>query len=265
LDGHRDHGPERNFFQLEGCGSVFALLHLRDNLLVSGADDATVRVWDIDRGTELCTKIGHMGYGEEIGEPGVGWKLSERFASVLSLCHLGQDGRQFASCSYDRTIVIWDASSPDNLQVLRRWKAHGNGTVSISYAGKGLVATCSGDKTVKIWNYETGELQGKTDTRGIANDSCMIDDETILIAGGDATIRVYNWKKGENKQKFYAHDMTLQNCAPVFWSRKDRANWTEVPIMYLNLKFLEGEADARAALNTMRKVLYNALHYSPLG
>ena len=38
----------RNFFQLEGCGSIWCLLHLRQNLLVSGSDDATVRLWDIE-------------------------------------------------------------------------------------------------------------------------------------------------------------------------------------------------------------------------
>ena len=31
--------------------------------------------------------------------------------------------------------------------------------------------------------------------RGIASDACMIDDDTIFIAGGDATIRIYNWKE----------------------------------------------------------------------
>jgi WD40 repeat protein len=37
----------RNFFQLEGCGSIFSVLHLRQNILASGSDDSTVRLWDI--------------------------------------------------------------------------------------------------------------------------------------------------------------------------------------------------------------------------
>lgn len=266
MTGHRDAGPERSFFQLEGCGAIWCFLHLRDNLIVSGSDDATVRCWDIDTGSSLCTKIGHMGYGEDIGEPGIGWKLSERFATVLKMCHLGKDGRQFATCSYDRTVVIWDASSPTDLQVLRRWKAHGNGILSVCYAGKGIIATCSGDKTVKIWDWTTAEMLGETKTRGIASDACMVDEDRIFIAGGDATIRIYNWKQDKDEKQFYAHDMTLQGCAPVCKSRRDDPkNWTKDPIMYLNLKYPENEADSKAALETMRKVLYNALHYTSLG
>jgi len=265
--GHKKEGPERNFFQLEGCGSIWCLLHLRNNLLASGSDDCTVRLWDIDRGNCLSVKIGHMGYGEDIGEPGVGWKLSERFATVTKMCHLGKDGLEFASCSYDRTVVIWTVTNGSQLEVLKRFKAHENGILGLGYAGKEVIVTCSGDKTVKLWNWTLEEptLLCEIPTRGIASDACMIDDDTIFIAGGDATIRIYNWKEERDVKQFYAHDMTLQCCVPI--SRQDawqEANWTQVPIMYQNVTYPENEEDSRAALNQMRKVLYNALNYSEI-
>ena len=40
-----------------------------------------------------------------------------------------------------------------------------------------------------------GFMFGVERIRGIASDACMIDDDTIFIAGGDATIRIYNWKE----------------------------------------------------------------------
>ena len=91
-----------------------------------------------------------------------------------------------------RTVVIWDAS--EGLEVLRRFKAHENGILGLAY-GFGRLITCSGDKTVKLWDLESGRLELEIATRGIACDACMIDAETLLIAGGDATIRVQNWKK----------------------------------------------------------------------
>ncbi|CAK9051820.1 F-box/WD repeat-containing protein lin-23 (Abnormal cell lineage protein 23) [Durusdinium trenchii] len=232
--------------------------------MASGSDDCTVRLWDVDRGKCLSTVIGHRGYGEEIGEPGVGWKLSERFATVIKLCHLGQDGLQFASCSYDRTVVIWDASEPSDLKVLRCFKAHGNGILGLAYAGEEKIVTCSGDKSVKIWDLSADPPELKCDiaTRGIASDACMVDEETVLIAGGDATIRVYNWQQDKEVKQFYAHDMTLQCCTPFFQHQNDPQNWTEKPIMYQNVTYPQNEEDSKAALEQMRRVLYNALHYS---
>lgn len=262
--GHKEGGPDKNFFQLEGCGAIFSLLHLRQNLLASGSDDSTVRLWDIDTGKCLSVEIGHQGYREDVGEPGVGWTLSERFATVTKMCHLGKDGLQFASCSYDRTVVIWNVAPGSQLQVLKNFKAHENGIVGIGYAGKNIIATCSGDKTVKIWKLEEPEplLLCKLTTRGIASDVCMIDDATVFIAGGDATIRIYNWKEERDVTQFYAHDITLQCCVPVRRADVDPELWTEVPIMYQNVTYPENEEDSRAALEQMRKVLYNALHYS---
>lgn len=265
--GHKEVGPDKNFFQLEGCGSIFSVLHLRQNILASGSDDSTVRLWDIDTGKCLSVKIGHQGYREDVGEPGVGWTLSERFATVTKMCHLGKDGLQFASCSYDRTVVIWNVAAGSQLEVLKKFKAHGNGIVSIGYAGKNTIATCSGDKTVKIWKWdeEPPLLLCELKTRGIASDVCMIDDDTVFIAGGDATIRIYNWKEERDVTQFYSHDMTLQCCVPVLPVLPARAHpnqWTEVPIMYQNVTYPENEEDSRAALEQMRKVLYNALNYS---
>eukprot|EP00435_Cladocopium_sp_Y103_P005067 s1646_g1.t1 len=195
-----------------------------------------------------------------------------------------------------RTVVIWNVAPGSKLEVLKNFKAHGNGIVSIGYAGKNTIATCSGDKTVKIWNWaEEPALLCELKTRGIASDVCMIDDDTVFIAGGDATIRIYNWKEdrydgnhgkdGEflwknlngyggalfknerDVTQFYAHDMTLQCCVPVLRHQGDPKHWTEVPIMYQNVTYPENEEDSRAALEQMRPALIKirrlATHLGP--
>jgi len=264
ITDHRDFGPERSFFQKEGCGCVWCVLHLRDNLMASGADDCTVRLWDIDTGKNLAMKIGHLGYGEDIGEPGIGWKLSERFASVLRMCHLGKDGTQFATCSYDRTVCIWDATDPTDLQVLRRWKAAENGILGIGLVGKDKIATCGACKAVKVWNFETGELIHETPTRGIAGGVCCLDDSKIAIGGGDATLRIHDWTTGKDIANFYAHDLTIHYCAPMVLSHMDEDNWTKEAIMYQNVTHPDNEKDSKYALEQMRKVIFNAINYMDL-
>ncbi|CAE8735665.1 unnamed protein product [Polarella glacialis] len=258
-------GPEDSYFQKQGCGAVWSVLHLRGNIIVSGSEDATVRVWDIDTGKALgSAQIGHLGWGEEIGATGLGWKLSERFGAVWKLCHLGKDGNQFASCSYDRTICIWDASDLENVRVIRSWKAAENGVLNVSLVGKCHIASCGSDKEVKIWNFETGELVHKIQTRGIASAVAMIDEHVIAIAGGDATLRIYDWSKGKDltgKHGFYAHDMTLRSVAKLRHSDQAQSNWTTCPIMYQSCKWPECEADSIVALEQMRRVMKNSLDF----
>lgn len=145
-----------------------------------------------DLGECLGVRIGHMGYGEDIGEPGVGWKLSQRFATVIKLCHVGKaqpwPGPQ--RCGVPCRMAISSPAAPTTgawcfgtsptawrceprspglelafAQALRRFKAHENGILGLAY-GFGHLVTCSGDKTVKIWDLETGEMELEIATRG---------------------------------------------------------------------------------------------------
>eukprot|EP00933_Yihiella_yeosuensis_P017026 TRINITY_DN14343_c0_g2_i2.p1 TRINITY_DN14343_c0_g2~~TRINITY_DN14343_c0_g2_i2.p1 ORF type:complete len:469 (-),score=82.76 TRINITY_DN14343_c0_g2_i2:431-1837(-) len=261
---HREIGPDDGYFQKQGCGALWTVLHLRGNVLASGCDDGTVRVWDIDTGKCLDMKRGHSGWGEDIGKAGVGWKLSERYAGVWRLCHLGKDGKQFASCSYDRTICIWDSSDLDNINVIRMWKAAENSVLSVNLIDPCHMASCGSDKEIKIWNFETGELVASIETRGIASSIVPVDDSVIAIAGGDATVRVYDWKHGQDlmgKHGFYAHDMSLTFASSYRYADKVQRNWTTKPIMYSSLKWPDCEADSKDSREKMSQVVKNALRY----
>jgi len=261
MSDHARSGPDDDFFQKEGCGRVNSLLHLRNNIVVSGADDSTVRVWDVDLGKQLCVRLAHHGWGEDIGPDGRGWKLSERFAAINDMCCLGKDGMEFASCSFDRTVCIWSARDPQNLQALRRWKVAENGVMGVSLISREHIVTCAGDKAFKIWNFETMELVCSVETRGHPSHACRVDDERILVAGGDATIRVYNWKEGKDEKSFYAHDLPLLYSAPMFFQQKDERNWTTVPIMYQSVTYPENEMGAKRALEALRRIISNAMDY----
>ena len=50
---------------------------------------------------------------------------------------------------------------------------------------------------------------------GIASDVCMIDDDTVFIAGGDATVRIYNWKEDGMRESRDGHEF--------FWTSENMA------------------------------------------
>ena len=67
--------------------------------LVSGSDDNTIRLWDIDTGNQLALLTGHT---------------DNIFAVAIS-----PDGTILASCSADGTLRLWNANTGHRLTVLK--------------------------------------------------------------------------------------------------------------------------------------------------
>merc|ERR1712150_305951 len=163
----------------------------------------------------------------------------------------GKGGMQFASCSYDRTICIWDSSDCGCLQVLRTWKAGENAIMNLCLVGDRYLASCGADKEVKVFDFEEGECVCKVQTRGIAGAISMIDDRTIAIGGGDATIRVFDWTTEKNLNGefgFYAHDFSISYMSGIFRSDVEQ-NWTQEPITFHSLDRSVGESHSQKALS----------------
>ena len=119
--------------------------------LLTGSQDRTIKRWDTDklvpaqssepyRPKAVYTRKGH-----------------EKDINALDVNHTGAI---FASASQDRTVKIWSAEEGSVVGILR---GHKRGVWSVRFSprdapiirnstNRGMVATGSGDKTVKIWN-----------------------------------------------------------------------------------------------------------------
>ncbi len=108
------------------------------NLLASGSDDGTVRLWDLENPG---------------GEPTI---LSGHTSSVYSVAFHPDPGRNLlASGSDDGTVRLWDLENPGGEPTIL--SGHTSSVYSVAFhpdPGRNLLASGSGDQTVRLWDLE---------------------------------------------------------------------------------------------------------------
>ncbi|MEA5562183.1 hypothetical protein [Planktothrix agardhii] len=154
-------------------------------ILVSGSDDKTIKIWQLSTGEELRILTGH----------------SESVNSVA----ISPDGQTLLSGSRDNTIKIWRLSTGEELRTLT---VHSDSVnfVAISPDGQILVSSSHTvvsdiyDNTIKIWQLSTGrELRTLTccwDSNPIDSVAISPDGQT-LVSGSDREIMIWDLSSGQ--------------------------------------------------------------------
>lgn len=109
----------------------------------------------------------------------------------------------------------WKAVYSERFKVERNWRkgiykikkfeGHSDGVLCCQYDNNNLLMTGSYDKTIKIWNVDTGKLLRTLTghTRGVRT---LAFDEQKLISGGlDGTIKVWNYRTGQCISTYTGH------------------------------------------------------------
>ena len=149
-----------------------------DRLIVSGSQDKTVRLWDLNTNK---TNIFH-------GHGGSDWFCKVNAVAISSSLNL------IASGGDDRTVRLW--SLVTNQQV-KTFTGHQQGVTSLAIDREGrLLASGGQDRTIIIWSLETDEklytLDGHTD---VVLSLCFSRDGKFLASGGDGgdkTVRIWS-------------------------------------------------------------------------
>ncbi|WP_030455007.1 NB-ARC domain-containing protein [Herbidospora cretacea] len=122
----------------EHIGTVFGVgADPRGKWLVSGSDDATVRLWNVKDGRQIAVLEGH----------------NEAVTSVA----VAPDGTWLASASADRTVRLWQVGGDREPLVLRGHTRSVN-AVAIAPDGKWLVSAAD-DVHVRMWDTRRGTEQ----------------------------------------------------------------------------------------------------------
>ncbi|MBP2328818.1 WD40 repeat protein [Kibdelosporangium banguiense] len=205
-------------------GGVVAAAFRGDGAVVAtGAEDNTVRLWDIradprhpvqlaklerhtgpvyeavfDRGGQLlATASGDRTVKLwDVSDPRRPVELStlaEHTNSVRGLA-IAPDGRTIATASADRMIRLWAINDPGKPALLARIPGHQDVVRSVSFLRDGLLASASEDRTAKIW-----DITNPSQPKGVAT-----------LPGHTDTVRVVPFAPGRNLLATASNDRTVK-------------------------------------------------------
>ncbi len=168
--------------------------------LASGADDHAVKLWDVKTGR--CTNT-FQGY-----------------TNAILTASLDSSHKIVASGHEDQTVKLWDLETDQCFTILR---GHAGRVWAIAFAppnvnsldespnNEFLLASGSADRTIKLWNWQTGEclqtLQGHKSW--IWAVSFSPDGQWLASSSYDATTRVWHVSTGECLQTLEAHPSSV--------------------------------------------------------
>jgi WD40 repeat protein len=106
-------------------------------------------------------------------------------------------------------------NSSSAMAIIYSFQAHSSLIIWIkpSPFNSNLVATCSEDKSVKVWNVVTFPSFNWTLIRTISNHSWHVewlDADTLATSSGDATIKIWSLSTGETKRQINAGSNALK-------------------------------------------------------
>jgi F-box and WD-40 domain protein 1/11 len=185
-------------------GSVLCLqLDSKRDILVSGSSDSTIKVWNLATRQVEQTLHGHT-------------------ESVLGL-HF--EGDHIVSCSRDTTARVWRLSGDSDLEntvsemnilqktpsasfprfeLVHTLRGHRAAVNSVHFI-KDMVATASGDRTVRLWNLKTGGMIRTIAAHGRGIACVNLTEKLVVTGSSDHIIKILNRETGEEVRRLDGH------------------------------------------------------------
>jgi WD40 repeat protein len=130
-----------------------------------------------------------------------GWNIINQFKQLSN--------GYVATCSSDKTVKIWDASSSP-WKLLRNYTGHTDSVQSLELISTDLIASGSIDKTIRIWSVNTGELRKTIRTLSSVTRLKLLNNGFYLVAILDQNIlSIFDINTGGSVNFITGHNGTV--------------------------------------------------------
>jgi WD40 repeat protein/serine/threonine protein kinase len=182
LDGQPD--PPADYMILSGHDGPLRSVAFSPNgqLVLSGSEDNTIRVWDVASGEALKTLRGH--------------------GSPVRACAFSPDGRSVISGGDDQRVRLWNVEGYQEIRVLHAtvFAGHEDAVLAARFSPDGRqVITASRDRTASLWNASTGQPLRRFEEghEFLVSGAVFLPGGKHLATGaGDNSVRIWDLAAG---------------------------------------------------------------------
>ncbi|VDN16998.1 unnamed protein product [Gongylonema pulchrum] len=182
---------------------VITCLQIRGDLIVTGSDDNTLKIWSSSKAVVSVLPLHHLLVTGSRDTTLRLWNIKTGACLRVLQGHIAAvrcvqfDGLRIVSGAYDFSVKVWDAESGRCFHTLN---GHTNRVYSLLLdSERDIVVSGSLDTTIKIWNIREGVCTHTLVGHQSLTSGMQLRGNTLVSGNADSTIKVWDIMSGQCK------------------------------------------------------------------